>query len=83
MTKRFSLIDFVQKCRCTLAMIAALIVFHVSNALAQVRPTPMGSSDAEIMIGREWAGYFIGGFLLLIVLVVVRNSQKQKQKEKN
>ena len=64
--------------------ITAVLVWLTSASvtLAQVRPNPMGTRDAEIMSGRQWAGYFIGGFLLLIVLVILRYNQQQKQKEK-
>ena len=82
MAQRFRFWDGLQACRNTIAVTSMLTLFHASNALAQVRPTPMGTSDADVMIGREWAGYFIGGFLLLIVLIVIRNNQKQKQKDK-
>lgn len=64
------------------AAFCAMATLAVSDALAQVRPNPMGTRDAEIMSGREWAGYFIGGFLLLIVLVIIRQNQNQKRKQK-
>ncbi len=67
---------------CTLVIASGWAVLSLSDALAQVRPNPMGTRDAEIMSGREWAGYFIGGFLLLILLIALRQSQKQKQKQK-
>ena len=66
------------------ALELVLVVTSALDAMAQVRPTPMENPDSntDIMIGRETAGYFIGGFLLLIILIVLRNNHNQKRKVK-
>ena len=72
----------LKRWRDTFALGSMAFGVFISDAFAQVRPAPMGG-NTDIMLGREWAAYFIGGFLVLIVLVVLRSNSKRKQKDQN
>lgn len=62
---------------------AGLTLLSAAPALAQTRADDYGGgAGIDIMSGRSWAAYFIGGFLLLILLLAIHASQKKKQRDR-